>query len=851
MRNNEISEVMKQAEEKITERDNTSSGQQGRIDKVAESAGASERKSTGVADKTDALSGQDNGTAGQPETSDTKGGGGKRKDSKQKVKEQGSWIRWGLLVSVALAVIMISMYGFFRSRAEEYRTSPLEYYDNIAWLYQSSYLLYKDLYNAQSDEQKGYNELYFRPGDGYEWMVSPDAWDETIDDFQERYDSLSAGEEESSFYTVRDGLFSIENFFQTLEDNFGTLNGNYDYVIRDNKTGFYLTNMSDADLQRNEGELFFQVSFVFNEHGVATVGDQVRGVDAAQIRKLANEAIRSNSLESSLAEDRRKELSRYGVISGPVDCTVVFCVSEQDWASGRAEARYMQRVTLGDMRYVISPTEYVRSSQGAAYRDAHMGVFLLALLTAALLCGLFLPVAGGWQAWNRVKICRLPLEAILAAGIVLFGGIGGWIFDLAVYTAGNRMMNTLYESLIYDHDWARILSVLINLICLTAFFFCGWYLGICARAVRDLGVKEYIKQKCIFYQIFPFIKGKIMDFYDELCHFDVTRNAHKMILKIVFINAVILFVISCFWVPGFPLTIAYSVLLYVILRNYISKLQKKYGQLLHATNEIAEGNLNVKITEDLGVFEPFKPQIIRIQNGFMNAVEEETKSQRMKAELITNVSHDLKTPLTAIITYINLLKDENITEQQRKEYLDTLERKSLRLKVLIEDLFEVSKANSQTITLNIMDVDIMNLVKQVSFEMADKLEASGLDVRMNLTEEKIILPLDSQKTYRIYENLMGNIAKYALPGTRVYINGFRIDDTVIITMKNISAQEITVDTAELTERFVRGDASRNTEGSGLGLAIAKSFMELQGGELSLEVDGDLFKATTTWHMSPH
>lgn len=366
--------------------------------------------------------------------------------------------------------------------------------------------------------------------------------------------------------------------------------------------------------------------------------------------------------------------------------------------------------------------------------------------------------------------------------------------------------------------------------------------------MRELGVKEYIKQRCIFYRIFPFIKGKVLGFYHALSHFDVTTNANKMIVKIVLINAVVLFLISCLWFGGFAITAVYSMFLYVALRKYISDLQKKYGQLLHATNEIAEGNLNVAITEDLGVFEPFKPQVIRIQNGFKNAVEEETKSQRMKAELITNVSHDLKTPLTAIITYINLLKDENITEQQRREYLDTLERKSLRLKVLIEDLFEVSKANSQNITLNIMDVDIMNLVKQVSFEMSDKLAASNLDVRMNLSDEKIILPLDSQKTYRVYENLLGNIAKYALPGTRVYINGFRIDDTVIITMKNISAQEITVDTAELTERFVRGDASRNTEGSGLGLAIAKSFMELQGGELSLEVDGDLFKAATIWHI---
>ena len=281
---------------------------------------------------------------------------------------------------------------------------------------------------------------------------------------------------------------------------------------------------------------------------------------------------------------------------------------------------------------------------------------------------------------------------------------------------------------------------------------------------------------------------------------------------------------------------------------FSSEIQKRYRILLKAVDEIAEGKLNVTINEDLGVFEPFREQVFKIQEGLKKAVDAEVKSQRMRAELITNMSHDLKTPLTAIITYINLLNEEGVSEGQRKKYLATLERKSLRLKSLIEDLFEFSKANAQNVTLNIMDVDIMNLVKQVFFEMSDKIQEARLDVRMNLTEEKVILPMDSQKTYRIYENLFGNIAKYALHGTRVYVNGFRIDDTVVITLKNISAQEITVDSSELTERFVRGDASRNTEGSGLGLAIAKSFTELQGGTLELEVDGDLFKVTTIWRI---
>lgn len=342
------------------------------------------------------------------------------------------------------------------------------------------------------------------------------------------------------------------------------------------------------------------------------------------------------------------------------------------------------------------------------------------------------------------------------------------------------------------------------------------------------------------------IKEHFKKTYDTFTHFDVTRKAHKIILKLVLINGVILFLISILWTGRFAFAIVYSLLLYIVLRKYISDLQKKFGILLGAINEIAQGHLDVEIKEELGVFEPFKPQIYRIQKGFRNAVDEEVKSQRMKTELITNVSHDLKTPLTAIITYINLLKDESITPEQRKEYLDTLERKSLRLKDLIEDLFEVSRANSKNMKLNLTEVDLISLIKQAAFEVDDKLRNNHLDLRMNLPEGKIFLKLDPQRTYRIYENLFVNITKYAMPGTRVYVNAAVTDDQVFVILKNIAAQEIHVEATELTERFVRGDSSRNTEGSGLGLAIAKSFANLQNGDLKIEVDGDLFKVTTIW-----
>lgn len=482
----------------------------------------------------------------------------------------------------------------------------------------------------------------------------------------------------------------------------------------------------------------------------------------------------------------------------------------------------------------------------AYWTSGTSGIILMCLF--GMIClGFLAPIPKRAEPWRENRVCAFPFEALCLVGIGA-AAAADRVVALIAYTASGRTYKAAREYLGLGGQTADFLVDVLNLLVIALFLFAGWYLGICARAVRGLGIKKYVKQRSLIYRFFPFVKRKVIGGYEAVVHLDLTKDAHKTILKIVAANALILFFISCLWLGGLAVTVAYSLVVYLILRKYVSDLQEKYRTLFRAMNEIADGNLNGAITEDLGVFEPFRNEIYKIQEGLKKAVTMEVRSQRIKTELVTNMSHDLKTPLTAIITYVNLLKKGDVTEEQREEYLEILERKSLRLKSLIEDLFEFSKANSQNITLNIMDVDIMNLVKQVSFEMSDKISASGLDVRLNLTEEKVILPLDSQKTFRIYENLFGNIAKYALPGTRVYVNGFRIDDTVVITLKNISAQEITVEASELTERFVRGNASRNTEGSGLGLAIAKSFMELQGGTLELEVDGDLFKVTTTWHV---
>lgn len=336
------------------------------------------------------------------------------------------------------------------------------------------------------------------------------------------------------------------------------------------------------------------------------------------------------------------------------------------------------------------------------------------------------------------------------------------------------------------------------------------------------------------------IKNYFSRIYDGLTHMDLRDKTNRTIVQIVLLNFIVLLLICCFWFYGVFALLVYSVVLYLFLRKYFRDIQKHYEQLLQATNLLAEGKLDAPIGGDMGIFNPVRTELQKIQTGFQKAVKEEVKSERMKTELITNVSHDLKTPLTAIITYVDLLKHETDPVKQ-KEYLDILERKSLRLKVLIEDLFEISKATSKNVTMNFMDVDIAGLLKQVALECDKKIRDANLEFRWNMPEGKVILLLDSQKTYRIFENLVVNITKYAMPHTRVYIELQDLEKEVVIRMKNISAAELNFDTEEITDRFVRGDASRNTEGSGLGLAIAKSFTELQYGTLKITTDADLFK----------
>ena len=289
-----------------------------------------------------------------------------------------------------------------------------------------------------------------------------------------------------------------------------------------------------------------------------------------------------------------------------------------------------------------------------------------------------------------------------------------------------------------------------------------------------------------------------------------------------------------------------AVMVVIVILYIIFKYTGHFNTIVKTINKLANGEIVDEINiPGKTIFAQVADDLNAIKDGVKVSQREQVKSERLKTELITNVSHDLRTPLTSIITYTDLLKSEDLTDEDRHSYVEIIDRKSKRLKVLIDDLFEASKMATGNIDLHKSQVEIVQLLQQALAEHDEKIEQSNLQFRVTHDEQPIEATVDGQKMWRVFDNLINNILKYSLPNSRVYISVKDLPDTVEVTFKNVSQFELGDSVDELFERFKRGDKSRHTEGSGLGLAIAKSIIDLHEGEMDIAVDGDLFKVTIT------
>lgn len=469
---------------------------------------------------------------------------------------------------------------------------------------------------------------------------------------------------------------------------------------------------------------------------------------------------------------------------------------------------------------------------------------LMFLMLAGAIFGSVLWLIG--MVWLTVTAGRKPKDEEIH-----LNGFDRWYTEIAagavigIWLAGTIISGTLIANSSLGYSHAVVTVIVTCLICGT--YTMAWFLIGYLSLVRRIKAGTLWKNSLIR-TVLKWIgkcSGKLVDFARAF-----SRNTAEKI-KVLLVGGAFLFlqflIIGC----GFTgAGVFLMILLIVDAAAVIFIIRKADGLdlIMDGLKKISDGELQYKIKTDTltGKQKVMAEYINNIGSGLDAAVENSLKKERMQTELITNVSHDLKTPLTSIINYVDLMKRENPTDPKIQEYLRILDEKSQRLKVLTEDVVEASKASTGNIKLEMNDIDFVEMVQQVIGEFEEKFQEKNLTMMVHFTDEPSIIYADGQRMWRVLENVFGNVVKYAMEGTRVYAEISNRNKKVTFSLKNISAQPLNISADELTERFIRGDVARNTEGSGLGLSIAKSLTELQGGEFKLYLDGDLFKVMITF-----
>lgn len=455
-----------------------------------------------------------------------------------------------------------------------------------------------------------------------------------------------------------------------------------------------------------------------------------------------------------------------------------------------------------------------------------VGFMLLGLVLLILLCCSVGRVSGNDDAVLN-PIHRIPGELILAPLVFAFL-IGISLADLGLLYSTVSLIELGAAAALL----ALTVTYLLPSLCVRVKTHTLLSNTLCARLLRGLK-RLWSKSRSALVAVFlhlPLI-WKVLGAYLLLC-----------ILELI---GLILF----FWGNG--MLYFFWVFEKLLVGGIIAYVCMSFLRLKSGAERIAAGDYNTKVSTDHLVLE-FKTTaetLNHIQDGISTAVDRRMRSERLKTELITNVSHDLKTPLTSIVSYVDLLKQEPAGSPAAEEYLQVLDRQSARLKKLIEDLVEASKASTGNIAVHAEPLDFSMLLGQALGEYSERLEKAGLTPVSKLPDSPVMISADGRLLWRILDNLLGNAVKYAMPGTRLYVT-LTADTHAIVTFRNISRDPLDVTPEELMERFVRGDSSRHTEGSGLGLSIAKSLAESMGGEFILSVDGDLFKAAVIFPVLP-
>ena len=477
--------------------------------------------------------------------------------------------------------------------------------------------------------------------------------------------------------------------------------------------------------------------------------------------------------------------------------------------------------------YASLDDEVFKEIERDVFRDqvqVQIGVSVLIAAILSLLLGLFMNIEKVDGSESLRKVFKFPIEVVIILFII-------FAFSAAGISSMNQIYRNLYIFYLLYFIGLVIVSLTVN------------YFVILLKSIFNKNTENYLVKNSLIYRIFTGAISEFSNASDDNKNIKDAKVKFTLVYFVVFLLFAILnmmFSTMSYYAPEkmmIPM-ILFGIFLYVIIFKNIKEVARIYRE----SSEIVKGNYKKNIEKNGGLYDGIVDNFNNIGENLDLAIEDAVKSERLKTELITNVSHDLKTPLTSILNYSDLLSKEDNSEEEAREYARIINEKSNKLKVLIEDLFEVSKASSNNVELDRQELDFNSLVAQSIGEWEDKISENNIEIISNLPEEKVMLNLDGQKFSRVLDNLFSNISKYALENSRVYVD--LIDgDKVKLTIKNISKYPLNISAEELVERFTRGEKSRTTSGSGLGLSIASSFVRAHGAGFDIDIDGDLFKVT--------
>ena len=455
--------------------------------------------------------------------------------------------------------------------------------------------------------------------------------------------------------------------------------------------------------------------------------------------------------------------------------------------------------------------------------QVQIGVSVLIAAILSLLLGLFMNIEKVDGSESLRKVFKFPIEVVIILFII-------FVFSAAGISSMNQIYRNLYLFYFFYLLGLVIISLTVN------------YFVILLKSIFNKNTENYLVKNSLIYRAFSATISEFSNIDEENKNIKDAKIKFTLVYFGIFILLAIFNMIFSTFAYAPESRMIPILLLGIFIYVIIFKNIKQVARINKEASEIVRGNYKKKIEKTGGLYDGIVDNFNNIGSNLDLAIEDAVKSERLKTELITNVSHDLKTPLTSILNYSDLLSKEDNSEEEAREYARIINEKSNKLKVLIEDLFEVSKATSNNVELDRQELDFNSLVAQSIGEWEDKISENNIEIISNLPEEKVMLNLDGQKFSRVLDNLFSNISKYALENSRVYVDLID-DDKVKLTIKNISKYPLNISAEELMERFTRGEKSRTTSGSGLGLSIASSFVRAHGASFDIDIDGDLFKVT--------